>query len=126
MKTQDQILHDEMRKLIKRSCAIPPNLSNDFYTFQKTLLKFFFNAADVTIDYDSETISLWTSSSTQPITEKLYDMNDAVAIKISYTNLEETLKGCLENGQRQSRFYQTLLFHYNHVSDTIPNPAISA
>jgi hypothetical protein len=123
MKNQDQIIQEELRKLIKKSCAQP---TADNYNFQKSLLKFFFNAADVTIDYEKGTISLWTSSSSRPLHEKLYQLKDAVSVKISYNNLEETLKGCLENGANQSRFYKSLLFHYNHVNEEISNDAISA
>ena len=123
MKNQDQIVQEELRKLIKKSCAQP---TTDNYNFQKSLLKFFFKAVDVTIDYDKSTISLWTSSSSRPLHDKLYQLKDAVSVKISYTNLEETLKGCLENGPVKSRFYKSLLYHYNNVEQEIANSAISA
>ena len=124
MKNQNQLVQEEMRKLISKSCRFTENLSRDYYGFQKALLKFYFNAMDVTIDFENEVILLWNS---KPKTEKalnLYDINEAVAAKVSYSDLEETLKGCLEDGESQTRFYKTMLFHYNNV-DSEAN-AISA
>jgi hypothetical protein len=56
----------------------------------------------------------------------LYDINEAVATIVSYSNLEETLKGCLEDGEMQYRFYRTMLFHYNTMTTTENPMTISA
>jgi len=122
MKNQEQNVQEEMRKLITRSCQFTENLTHDYYSFQKSLLKFYFGAIDVTIDFDKETILLWNSKPRTPADYRLYDINEAVATKVSYSNLEETLKGCIENGEMQTRFYKTLLFHYNSVSETVEMP----
>lgn len=127
MKNQEQIVQEEMRKLISKACKISLTQDdNPFYLFQKTLLKYFFNAADVTIDYSAGTISLWTSETPSTLGHNLYRMKDAVAYTISYSNLEETLKGCLESGEINNRFYKSLLFQYNNVSAPIVPNAISA
>lgn len=123
MKNQEQIIQEEMRKLITKSCQFTENLNHDYYSFQKSLLKFYFGAVDVTIDFDKDTILLWNSKPRTPAAYKLYDINEAVATKVSYSNLEETLKGCLENGTMQMRFYKTMLFHYNRVEE---NPVLPA
>jgi len=115
MKNQDQVVQEEMRKLIKRSCKTNQNYYSKNYNFQKVLLKFFFNSADVTIDYDRQLISLWTGVKTDAHPGKLYDINEATPINIAYSNLEETLKGCLEKEVKQINFYTSLLFHYNQV-----------
>ena len=123
MENQDQIVQEEMRKLIKKSCTFAENLHQEYYGFQKALLKFYFGAIDVTIDYDKETILLWNSKPRNSRDFKLYDINDAVATKVAYSNLEETLKGCLESGKMQTRFYKTMLFHYNKTEQETPLPA---
>lgn len=123
MENQEQVIQEEMRKLIKKSCQFTENLSNDYYGFQKSLLKFYFGAIDVTIDFDKETILLWNSKPRTPEDYKLYDINEAVATRVSYSNLEETLKGCLEDGAMQMRFYKTTLFHYNRVEENTVLPA---
>lgn len=127
MKNEDQLVRDEMRQLIRKSCnASSTSASNPYYLFQKTLLKFYFNAADVQLDYDKGTISLWTSETPATLGHNLYRLKDAVPYTISYTNLEETLKGCLESDSTATRFYKSLLFQYNKVSEPIGPDAISA
>ncbi len=126
MKDQGQIVREEMRKLISKSCVATMPVHEEYYAFHKALLKFFFSSVDVAIDYEKQVISLWTSKTTKRSGNKLYDMNDAVVITIAYTDLEETLKGCLENGKNSSRFYKTLLFHYNHIDREMRTGVISA
>ncbi len=113
MKTQDQIIHDEMRLLIHRSCEFTENLNRDSYGFQKSLLKFYFGVVDVTIDYDKEEITLYRTKSRKDARNRLYDINEAGTVKVSYANLEETLKGCLERSEKDLNFYTSLLFHYH-------------
>jgi len=115
MKNENKIVREEMRKLISKSCELGAERNNEAYQFQKSLLKFFFGVADVTIDYDKEFITLWNSSKENP--NMIYSLAEAKGSKIRYTNLEETLKGCLEKGEMQLRFYRSMLFHYNHVGD---------
>ncbi|NND62276.1 MAG: hypothetical protein HKN48_03675 [Flavobacteriaceae bacterium] len=117
MKTQDQIIQDEMRQLIRKSCEFTENLNRDSYGFQKALLKFYFGVIDVTIDYDSEIITLWQTQPRTDVRNRLYDLNDTTSIKVAYTNLEETLKGCLEEGDKQQRFYRSLLLHYHNLDN---------
>lgn len=126
MTTQNQFLRDEMRRLITTSCDPHSHMIGDFYTFQKSLLKFFFNAVDVVVDYQSKTITLLNSHASNRLEDKLYTMNDAVSVTISYSNLEETLKGCLEKGMRQSQFYQNMIFQYNHADQNKSSTSISA
>lgn len=127
MKNQDQLIRDELRQLITRSCSkMEKTESNDYYGFHKALLKFFFEAADVTIDEENKLIKLWTSGIDKNNEDKLYWMQDAYAVEISYNNLADTLKGCIEKGANQTRFYKSLLFHYNRVADTAGTIAYSA
>lgn len=126
MENQQQVVKEEMRKLITKSCQFTENLSKDYYSFQKSLLKFYFGAVDVTIDFDEEVILLWNSKPKTFRDMNLYDINEAVATRISYSNLEETLKGCIESGDMQHRFYKTMLFHYNTIATSEDPMTISA
>jgi hypothetical protein len=125
MENPNQIIKEEMRKLIKKSCANPSSKS-EYYKFHKALLKFYFNTIDVTIDYDAHVISLWNSKPKNMDSIRLFDINEAVSEKVRYTNLEETLKGCVENGDTASRFYKTMLFYYNNVKEELSGGAVSA
>lgn len=124
MENQGPLIHEEMQKLIAKSCGFQDTEWHQ--EFQKTLLKFFFNAVDITLDYEKKSIFMWTASTSTPLSPSLYHLNDAVTVKISYTNLEETLNGCLEKGEKQERFYKTMLFHYNHVASSTGEEVLSA
>jgi hypothetical protein len=118
MENQQQVIIEEMRKLIAKSCKATDTENNDYYGFQKAFLKFYFNVIEATIDFDEQVIHLWNSKPRTPQDFKLYDINESVVTKVSYGNLEETLKGCLEEGELQSRFYKSMLYHYNGVEET--------
>ncbi|MAN58470.1 MAG: hypothetical protein CMC08_01390 [Flavobacteriaceae bacterium] len=126
MMNQNQLVQDEMRKLIKRSCESDQFLNPHYYSFQKSLLKFFFNCAAVTIDPSEGQLSLYRGDILDQSPGKMYDLNEASTIKISFENLEETLKGCLESSERATRFYRSMLFHYNNVGDVTSDSEITA
>lgn len=117
MKTQTQILKSEMHTLIENSCAAYPNTKTESYSFQRALLKFYFGAADVIINYDKEKITLFTTKNDTLGNNELYQSNSTALVEISYMDLGTTLKQCLEEGNKQERFYRSLLFHYNHVNE---------
>lgn len=124
MKNQDQIVQEEMRKLIRKSCVTRNNLRKEFYAFHKSLLKFFFGVADVSINYETQSFILWNAAKSDP--RVFYDRSEAVGTKVSYTDLDETLEGCLESGTRQHRFYKSLLFTYNTVFKRLEQGTMSS
>ena len=115
MNNREQIILDQMRQMISLSCRSRNQQQNPLYNFQKAILKRFFDAAGVTIDFDNKNISLFTKASPTGGAVKLYRAKDVMAINISYTNLEETLKGCLETGIDNERHYSSLLFYYKNM-----------
>ncbi|GHC60461.1 hypothetical protein [Ulvibacter litoralis] len=117
MENSNKLVNQKMRELIEVSCDIE-NSGDTYYSLHKSLLKFFFNAIAVTIDYDKKLISLWNSKPTRKVDFKLYGIDEAVSAKVNYTNLEDTLKGCLEEGEKQERFYRSLLAFYSQKSST--------
>ena len=125
MKNASQLVHEEMRKLISKSCDFD-TYGGTFYPFHKTLLKYYFSAIDVTIDYSEKIIMLFNSKPRTLEASNLYDINEAIASRVNYTNLEETLKGCLESGPHHDRLYKSLLFHYNNLTREPNNEFMSA
>ncbi len=115
MEEHSKVINREMRNLVANSCQFetsPGELSQQFHI---ALLKFYFSAIKVTIDYESKVISIYNS---KPITDnplRLYDINRAIADKVGYNNLEETLNGCLEKGQLQNTFYKKLLLDFENL-----------
>ena len=97
------------------------------YNFQKEMLRHFFKSVDVTIDHDEFTMTLWNSeNSSHTGVEDLYVLNNAVSLTISYSNLEETLMGCLEDSSEDLRFYRGLILQYGGYSEVDPSISISA
>ncbi|MBT0607407.1 hypothetical protein [Aequorivita echinoideorum] len=117
MDNEEKIIQEKMRGLISRSCEFNTEPSQKYRDFHKQFLKFYFNVIDVNIDYSNSTILL---SNSKPITAdpiRLYDLNEAISEEVSYNNLEETLKGCLENGNLQHKFYKKMLFQFSTKTD---------
>ncbi|CAM3304526.1 hypothetical protein [Aequorivita lipolytica] len=112
MEEREEMIQEQMRSLVTISCDFDIKPNKAFQNFHKSLLKFYFNAIDVNIDYSEKLISIWNPKplTTNPL--RLYDLNEALADKVIYTNLEETLNGCLEIGQLQNSFYIRLLSEY--------------
>lgn len=122
MRDQEQIIQEEVRKLITKSCTSEAISERAYVKLHKSLLKFFFSAVDVVVDYDNRSILLWN---TKPLTNdpvKLFFLHEAMKTTVSYDNLEETLKGCLESGTKQTKFYRSLLFQYDLPDTTANNP----
>jgi hypothetical protein len=92
---------------------VPPK---EFVAFHKNLLNFFFNSIDVNIDYENNLISIWNSKPLTMDPIRLYDLNEAISDRVGYNDLEETLNGCLEEGQLQYNFYKKMLFEYSDYS----------
>ena len=110
MKSYQQILHGEMCALIKHSCAADSEKNPENYSFQKTLLKFFFGAVDVIIDYKAARITLINSEPIHSMQEDAYQPGRTSLVTIKYTDLEATLKECLEAGVKQTRFMRVCYF----------------
>lgn len=111
-----EIVLSEMRSLIGLSCQFNKLPDEKYCNFHKRYLKFSFNAVDVKIDYESQVIY---SSNSKPLTTnpvRLFDMNKALADQFSYTDLEETLIGCLGTTHLHFMFYIKLLEEYGNFS----------
>lgn len=109
-------IRGRMRELIKRSCnASDMSVSDESRRFQIALFKFFFDAIDVNIDYKNKILRVKSSKPIKSDPLSLYNLSESVVAEIYYSNLEETLDGCLEKGKLQTRFYELLLLNYNKI-----------
>lgn len=116
MENQDQIILEKLRQLIVQSCnfeELPKKVCQNFHV---DFLKFYFSALAVKINYESKLIFLWNSKPMSKSPLQLYDINSAVSETVAYSNLEETMMGCIEVGVFQERFYKHLLFEYSHLT----------
>lgn len=117
MESREEIVLRNIRNFIVHTCNFEERPKKEYRNFHKVFLKFFFNAVDINIDYQSQIISIWNSKplTTNPV--RLFDLNEAIADKVSYTDLEETLSGCIETGHLQQTFYKKMLYEYSDNSE---------
>lgn len=114
MEEKGEILIEEIRNLITLSCRFNKRPTPEYYKFHRTFLIFIFKVVDVNIDYESKIISIWNSKPLPANPVRLFDLNESVAAKVSYSDLEETLIGCLQEGQLQTDLYKKLLLKFGN------------
>ncbi len=115
MDAREDNIEEQMRRLVALSCKFNefPNL--EFQKFHRALFKFYFNAVQVQIDYEQKVIAINNSKplTTDPI--RLFDLKEAIADRVVYSDLEETLNGCLESGHLQLNFYKKLIAEFSDL-----------
>ncbi|MCG2431495.1 hypothetical protein [Aequorivita xiaoshiensis] len=113
MERDEELILNEIKALIGKSCKFEIMPNERFQNFHKEFLKFSFEAVNIKIDYEAKQIF---TSNAKPLTTdpvRLFDMNTALADKFSYTDLEETLLGCLKKGHLQNHRYELFLQEYD-------------
>ena len=116
MEREVELVQDEMKALIVLSCQFKEEPSKRFQKFHREYLKFSFRAVEVKVDYINQEV--FTTNS-KPLTKnpvRLFDLKNALADKFSYSDLEETLLGCLKTDHLHHHFYQNILLEYNNGS----------
>lgn len=117
MVTHKNSIHEHLKKLIKESCDFETQPRADFQEFHKAFLKFSFSALNVELDYDKKSILVYNS---KPFTDnRLALYNEALLEKVNYTDLEETLLGCVEEEASESRFYRQLICEHSGNSSLV-------
>ena len=114
-----------MRQLIAISCREENLYHPVYYMIQRAILKNYFDAADITIDFDMKTISILSGEDTVNSHSKSHPTKEVAALNISFTNLEDTLQGCLESGEVPLQFYDAMVRQYTAFA-MLPEQPISA
>lgn len=112
MERDEMLILNEIKALIRKSCKFENMPNERFQNFHKDFFKFSFEAVNVKIDYEAKQIF---TSNAKPLTTdpvRLFDMNTALADMFLYTDLEETLLGCLKTGHLQNHRYELFLQEY--------------
>ena len=115
MEGQEDRIIKEIQKLIKDSCDFDKEPTEEFQKFHRSFLKFSFAALDVELDYEAKSILVWNSKPSTGSPIELYKSKEALLEKVNYTNLEETLLGCVEEGVFNERFYKHLLYDFERL-----------
>ena len=122
MEGQEKQVREELIKLIKESCSFEVIPKLEYQKFHSSFLKYTFSARHVEIDYEKKIISIWNCKPSPGTAMEFYAM-DALVETMGYSDLEETLLGCIEDGIFNERFYHHLLYDLDRVYKDTGNRA---
>ncbi|MCG9971569.1 hypothetical protein [Christiangramia crocea] len=97
---------DEIKNLISYSITNRTMENSNFQTMHRAIIKKYFEAKHVNINYKEQTIDMQL-----PVGNKRY-----TSITFECQNLERFLRSCLKKDEKSLFFYQSLLTHYNVIS----------
>ena len=101
-----QVIIDEVKNLISYSITNPEVDNTNFESLHRSILKKYFGAKDIKINYQDQTIDLKL-----PVSNNRY-----TALTFECLDLAGFLKACLKSDEQSIYFYQNLLTHYNVVN----------
>ena len=99
-------LLDEVKNLISYSISNKNLETSNFQLMHRAIVKKYFEAKNVKINYAEQTIELQL-----PVGQKKY-----TNITIECMDLERFLQSCLKKDEKSIFFYETILSHYNITS----------
>lgn len=97
---------DEVKNLISYSIINRNQEKTNFQTLHRSIVKRYFEAKKVNIDYELQTIDLQLPVGQDKYTNITFECQD----------LERFLKSCLKKDEKSIFFYQNLLTDYNVIS----------
>lgn len=100
---QPTVILDEVNSLVSYSCNEGTGTENTFTSLHKGIIKMYFEAKKVEIDYSQGVISAEI-----PISATEYTM-----VSFEYKDLESFLRSCIKKDKRSLTYYQNVLTYYN-------------
>ncbi|MCM8568767.1 hypothetical protein NE848_05220 [Gramella jeungdoensis] len=97
---------DEVKNLISYSINNRNLENSNFQTMHRAIIKKYFEAKHVNIDYENQTIDMQLPVGGRRYTNITFECQD----------IERFLKSCLKKDEKSLFFYQSLLTHYNVIS----------
>lgn len=94
---------DEVKNLITYSISNPDIEMTNFNTMHRAIIKKYFEAKNVKINYTEHTVEMQI-----PVGKRQY-----TRITFECQNLQRFLKACIRKDEKSLEFYQSLLTHYN-------------
>lgn len=101
--TQPDHIIDEVKNLITYSITNPDVEMNYFNIMHRAIIKKYFEAKNVKINYAEQTVEMQI-----PVGNRQY-----TSITFECQNLQRFLKACIKKDEKSLEFYQSLLTHYN-------------
>lgn len=110
----------ETEKLISQSCG-SSTVDKKSADLHKLLLKKYYNAAEVHIDYDRHRINMDVIISEEDYDPKTVNVALAtVPVNMFFKNLCDFLKSCLEKDVKSLAFYARILLQYTNKNMAMP------
>lgn len=103
--TPPQTIIDEVKNLISYSVSTPENIS-EFTIMHRAIIKKYFEAKNVTINYKEQTVEMQIPVGKRQYTNITFECQD----------LGRFLKACLKKDDRCMDFYHNLLSHYDIIN----------
>lgn len=103
--SQPSAIIEEVKNLIVYSCNEGKDSGSSFLSLHKGLVKVYFEARNVDIDYETQKIKV-----DLPITPTEY-----TKVSFDCQNLERFLKSCVKNDKKSLLYYQNVLAYYSYL-----------
>lgn len=100
---QPSVILDEVNSLVSQSCSEGTGCANRFTSLHKGIIKMYFEAKEVEIDYRKGIISAEI-----PVSATEY-----TTVSFEYQDLERFLKSCIKKDKRSLTYYQNVLTYYS-------------
>ena len=100
---QPSAILEEVNNLVSNSCIDGSGAGSTFGSLHKGIIKLYFQAKNVEIDYAKSTITAEI-----PISER-----DFTTVSFECQDLERFLKSCIKKDKRSLMFYQNVLAYYS-------------
>jgi hypothetical protein len=100
---QPSVILDEVKNLVSNSCNNSAGLGSSFSSLHKGIIKLYFEAKKVEIDYEKSIVTAEIPVSALEYTTVSFECQD----------LERFLNSCIKKDKRSLMFYQNVLAYYS-------------
>jgi hypothetical protein len=104
---------EEFKNFVHSSCTDCETEMEKFSSLHKGIIKMYFGARRVEIDYKQQTIKAEI-----PVSDHEY-----TTVNFECQDLDRFLSSCLKKDKRSLNFYQSSLNYYNHIPEALSQVA---
>ena len=101
--SQPSVILEEVKNLVSHSCSGNAESGSAFTSFHKGLVKLYFEARNVEIDYQLQNVKV----------EILVGANQYTTVSFECQDLERFLRSCVRADKRSLLYYQNVLSYYS-------------
>lgn len=102
---QPSVIIEEVKSLVSYSCNDCPEGSSSFTSLHKGMVKVYFEARNVKIDYKNQKVTIEI-----PVTPKEF-----TTVSFECQDLERFLQSCIKADKKSLMYYQNVLTYYSYL-----------